>query len=86
MEKQCNNKLYFVTVYSFEEFSEKDLITKCYVFAPSYASVCKQINSQFSFIQRIDIEEIASDCGLTSILYVPDDSDIISAINNENNY
>lgn len=86
MEKQCNNKLYFVTIYYFEEFTDKDLTNKCYIFASSYANACEQIETQFSNIEHIDIEEIASDCGLTSILYVPDDSDIISAINNENNY
>lgn len=86
MKKQSNNKLYLATINWFEEFTDKDLTNKCYVFAPCYADACEQIETQFSNIERIDIEEIASDCGLTSILYVPDNSDIILAINNENDY
>ena len=86
MEQQHNNKLYFAIIHWYDDYSDKDLINKCYVFSISYADACKQINTQFSNIERIDIEEIAGDCGPTAILYVPDDSDIITAINNENNY
>lgn len=81
-----DNKLYFATIHWYDDYSGKDLINKCYIFSISYADACKQINTQFSGIERIDIEEIACDCGPTAILYVPDDSDIITAINNENNY
>lgn len=81
-----NNKLYFATIHWYEDYSDKNLITKCYIFSPSYADACKQIDTQFSYIEHIDIEELSCDCGPTAILYVPDDSDIITAINNENNY
>ena len=81
-----NNKLYFATIYWYDDYRDKDLSNKCYIFAISYADACKQIDTQLSDIERIDIEELTSDCGPTAMLYVPDDSDIITAINNENNY
>ena len=80
-----NNKLYLATVNWFEEFTDKDLTNKCYIFASSYANACEQIETQFSNIEHIDVEEIAY-CGPTAILYVPDVPDIILAINDENNY
>lgn len=86
MEKQCNNKLYFATINWYEEYTDRNLTNKCYIFAPSYADACEQIETQFSYIENIHLEEIACDCGPTTMLYVPDDSDIILAINNENNY
>lgn len=80
-----NNKLYFATINWFEEFTDKDLTNKCYIFASSYANACEQIETQFSNIEHIEVEEIAY-CGSTAILYVPDNSDIILATNDENNY
>ena len=86
MQKQRNNKLYSATIHYYNDYCDKDLISRCYIFAISYADACSQIDTQFSDIERIDIEEIAGDCGPTAILYVPDDSDVITAINNENDY
>ena len=76
-------KLYFAKVNWYDNYSEKDNVDKCFVFAENYGEACEQINYHFDYINSIKIEEI-NDCGKSSVLFVPNDKNLIQGIKNAN--
>ena len=78
-------RLYFVDLQWFDSHEEKDRFDKMFVFGENMAKAVARVESCFTDIQTLNIDEVQYDCGST-ILYVPDDNELIRKIVEANTF
>lgn len=76
--------LFFAKINWFDDYDEQNKTDKCFIFAKDYADACRQLSEHFNYIDNIKINCINDFVGDTSILYVPNDKNLIQEIKNAN--
>lgn len=76
--------LFFAKINWFDGYDEQNKTDKCFIFAKDYADACRQLSEHFNYIDNIKINCINDFVGDTSILYVPNDKNLIQEIKNAN--
>lgn len=78
-------KLYLVKINWYNDAIGEDKIDRAFTFANSYGEACNQINKCYSYINSIKIEEVNDEVDGT-ILFMPDDIEMIKEIRSANFY
>ena len=78
-------KLYYAKVMWYHSDEGNDHIDKMFVFGADLTDACYCINNAFSDIESLTIEEVNGYIS-KNILYLPDDTDVISILREANDY
>lgn len=76
--------LFLAKINWFDDYDEQNKTDRCFIFAKDYADACRQLSEHFNYIDNIKINCINDFVGDTSILYVPNDKNLIQGIKNAN--
>ena len=79
-------KIYQVKIYWYDEFNDKQNTDNAFIFATTYSEALTQLDSHFTNIYKVKIEEICTDTAGTYVLFTPKNKEIINAIRNSNCY
>lgn len=80
-------KLYYCEVNWYDDYHDKNDIDTCFIFAPTYADACGQLDVHFSYIEKLTIEEVCADTANTTVLFLGGkNEDLVQSIKDSNCY
>ena len=78
--------VYLTKVDWYSDYDGEEKHDTCFVFAKSFADVPEQLDRIFDNVFRLTIEETGTSDEDITVLFVPNDEDVIDAIKDANSY
>jgi len=80
-------KLYYCEVNWYDEYCDREDTSSCFIFAHTYADACDQLDPHFTYIKKVNIEEVNDDTANATVLFVEKNNEaLVQSIKNSNSY